>query len=167
MGDELEAQAGHVKATDFLATLKHYGSTTEDIIGLFVPSEKIKDLEEYSEKAKAVTNFITVELTPILTATAGEQTKKADYENAVIEARAAYTDELAKLSILKDQPFEGTTIVKFIENAEGNLTKAAKVEKLIDEIISKPPTASTFNTRISAIDEDYKELTSLQNEKKL
>ena len=153
-------------ATDFLSTLVYYSDTDGEIFLAKYVSKAVLDIIGENELlVEKIKPFITNSINPIQLAAKGETTLKADYEAAVTEARTdfnAITDTAFK-NVLKIQIVEGAIgVEQFIKNAELDLSKAKSVEDKITDIEENPPTATTFSSKITAINTEYNKLTELQ-----
>lgn len=153
-------------ATDAVSTLVYYDDRDgAKFLAKYVTtavSDKIGENEQLVEK---LTSFMTKSLAPLQTATKGENTELAEYEDAVKDARADFNaiEDTTLKNILKIQIVEGTIgIEQFIKNAEADLMKANSVETKITDIKNNPPTVTTFNSKITAISTEYNKLTDLQ-----
>lgn len=152
--------------TDFLSTLLYYNDTTGEVfLEEYVTKEVLDKIGENELLVEKIKPFLADSINPIQLAANGEATVKVDYEAAVTEARTdfnAITDTAFK-NLLKIQIVEGAIgVEQFIKNAELDLSKAKSVEDKITDIEKNPPTATTFSSKITAINTEYNKLTELQ-----
>ena len=162
------ASGAGITSTDFLSTLKYYDGNGEDkFIKQFVTQELIDKLDDKKEDVEKIDTFIKDLITPILIASQANNIIKDTYESAVEVARKAFSDiqdtDILFIEILKIQIVKDTVgIEQFIMDAELDITKAKSVEDKIEDIKVNPPTATTFNSKVTAIVTEYGKLSDLQ-----
>lgn len=159
------AQAGE-HAGNFLSTLKYYGGNGTDT---FVSEQAVENLKTNKEVVEQLEEFIANAITPIQTASKTESVDKDTYENVVENAHTILSEiEISNPSlknILIIQIVENSiSVEQYIKNAETNITKAESVENKINDIKLNPPTATTFNSKITSIINEYEKLSTLQQQ---
>ncbi|WP_339215218.1 hypothetical protein [Solibacillus sp. FSL W8-0372] len=154
-------------STDFLSTLKYYDGNGEGkFIEQFVTRELIEKLDDKKEDVEKIDSFMKDSITPIIIASQANIIIKDTYVSAVEIARKAFSEipdteifkETLKIQIVKDT----VGIEQFIKDAELDITKAKSVEDKIEAIKVNPPTATTFNSKVTAIVTEYEKLSALQ-----
>ncbi|MEK4079003.1 hypothetical protein [Solibacillus sp. FSL K6-1126] len=162
-------QAGEL-AGSFLSTLKYYGGNgTDEFVNKFVSEQSVKKLKTNKEVVEQLEEFILNAISPIQTASKTESVDKDIYENVVENARTMLSEmEISNPSlknILIIQIVENSIgVEQFIKNAETNIMKAESVENKINDIKLNPPTATTFNSKITTIINEYEKLSTLQQQ---
>lgn len=158
-------QAGE-HAGNFLSTLIYYGETeADDFVNKFLTQDAVQNLKSNKEIVDQLNEFIKAAILPVQIAVKAEPIDNDTYVNAVENARNMFSDmtDTTLKNILKVQIVENNvSIEQFIKNAETNILKAKSVENKINDIQLNPPTATTFNSKITAIISEYEKLSPLQ-----
>lgn len=163
------AQAGEL-AGSFISTLKYYGGNgTDEFVNKFVSEQSVKKLKTNKEVVEQLEEFILNAISPIQTASKTESVDKDIYENVVENARTMLSEmdisnpSLKNILIIQNVE-NGIGVEQFIKNAETNIMKAESVENKINDIKLNPPTATTFNSKITTIINEYEKLSTLQQQ---
>lgn len=158
------AGATSYDVTDFLSTL-HYYDGADVFINAKVTRANIDKLENKIEEIELIKAFLTEFIEPLLAARKANPVDKLAFETEVEEVRTAFDalDSSIK-ALIKVQIVENNINVEnTIKNAETDLSKAATVDKLINELKDNPPTSSTtFRAKLTAIEKSYGALNEFQ-----
>lgn len=161
-------QAGE-QAGNFLSTLKYYGGNVTDLVNIFVSEEAVDDLEANKEIVEQLADFIANTITPIQNAIKTESIDKDTYEDVVKDARTilnelAISNPTLKNTLIVQIVENGVNVEQFIKNAETDIAKAESVENKINDIKLNPPTPTTFNTKVTALINEFEKLSLLQQQ---